>query len=424
MKIIALLLLLQVMLSAQIISETFSNFIRAYPDQDTTALKAFYVLDSLYAEDMGNTTYNMRTSLGPIGDTLYVAGWSDVADSYTALVSENDFYEGGRNIQFDSLGYFATDVLDRTDPLTSDFTLVCAFRFPDRSATISDILMCKGDGYGTGATPGWRFGTGGHTLAGGYGWDIQISACAPDSLPIINTTRHTMNTLVHRTEIIIWTFDRDDSLKMWKNGGFLERTMDISAFDDDSISNIARSFIIGAGSTGSQAGCYTDNIYYVKVFLRLLDEKEIAEEGLLAAGWSSKLGQVKRLGPNTESSWTFEQGFYDGDTIYYPLPDTAATGDSYYSLSLTARGGSAGDSLYCYIGTPSSIKGVLFAKELTGVDASYSGSLGAFPITSSDSLYFYTASGDTAYIDDINLGISAIGSVGSERTSWPSWKKR
>jgi hypothetical protein len=371
MKKLFILLLLFSFSYGQVVNETFNDWTM----ENDEYVMGHWVFDSLYHNIVTSDSMNKDISDSLNHMTLYLGAWSNYSDMLDSCDRVSPIYENGVVPNFSNASALKQPAADAVDFNfgTDDWTLDAVVYL--NVNTLNVYVADKGDGYATGA-PGWRFY---HNQNGFY-----LLAMASSDNVVMNTS------LILASNIGAWTYlqiivDRSGYADGYEDQN-LDVHYDISVRVADDVTD-SDDFIIGAAS--NELSFYDGYIAELRISRGITRGTQARREvQYLANGWYSKAGKVYR-----ESVTTWYQGFYDSETVFYPLANTNA----FWSLTFDAWGGKSGDVVTVNVGDQSGI-----AQTLTGSSVEYTLSLGC-EVTSADSLYFVASAGDTVYIDNVVL---------------------
>ncbi len=365
-KYLLIFLLIPYLLNAQAINESFNNFVPVNPD----SLKGLYVFGQTYHTDNGNGADSVHEDLSAQNNDLTWNGWA----SYAAVIADmagtvNPVYSGDDTLKFKASDYFSIADGSAGDfkPGTKDFSIDGWFMTHDKTST-QIVSQCRENG-----VSGWQI-----AIINPGNLRAYFDGDAANELPVVAIENDT------------WYYfaavaDRDGNWSVSVNGG-TPATGDISA---DVAYDMNPSAIFGIGSDGGSY--YLGPISMIRFTMATFTAAEIRENWALANGWYSSAGKVTRefSGANP----VFHQGFYDGETVFYPFSNSNAS----WSLTFDAKGTKSGDVVTANVGGNSGV-----AQTLTASSVEYTLDLGYLE-ASTDSLFFVASAGDTVYIDNVVL---------------------
>jgi len=399
---------------AQIFTENFNDFLR----RDQAGISAFYMHDSLYHKEVHNSDsihYDLTDNNLDLSWVGY-GSYAEVIDSTTAQGQKSPWYNGGgaswMNNQIAGGGSFYGR-FQRPDAGSDLFELAAGEGF-----TLIHFGSLNSTGYSLGQLHG-KFQNGSNDY-----WRLDVLTSAY-RVTVRDDNAHseiaeTGQLADSSWAVIIATFDPSgsDSIFIYFNGDKSGSTNgDVSDFDDV-IANTGVLYATWPGADTDKSILHAGWMFFNDV---VLTEKQINEMTFLAYGWKSKQGKAYR--PYSDYTFLddqpFFQGFSDGDTIYTAIPDTSIETGYYLSLNLQAKGASGGETVYAYIGDSGGRNSDLGQISVTGSFSSYEMNLGTISV-SEDSIYFYTGSGETVYIDSINLTTAAD----AGESKWHPFRKK
>jgi hypothetical protein len=164
-----------------------------------------------------------------------------------------------------------------------------------------------------------------------------------------------------------------------------------------------RAITIGQDATGASTP-YEGYIAWIRVSKGARSLKQMNEAWALASGWNSVSGKVTREYSGTNLS--FHQGFYDSEIVYDTLGITgtkALYGDSTWIVTFDAKGTKSGDAVTVWIGSPTTNKVPKATLTLTAGSNNRSIAFNDATLSSGDQLVFQASSGDSIYIDNIEV---------------------
>jgi hypothetical protein len=348
---------------SQAVNETFSTFLLP---SGVDSVEACYYMNSAFSHRDTSANTNHLTLI------------NFEADFDTSLVTSSPINDGGKALQFTATsnqGLTATsdDFRIRTNDYTLEFWI-----YPYTIVTES-YLIWQGYGQNT-ANPGYRLK---------IETDLDVFVSTSSNANVFYNAVHTGT----KRQFVenVWqhyelSWDRDGNLQGYFDGiSANTNPVNISAFVADTVTNAVA--MVLAQRTGELVS-FDGMLASVRFMNRLKTAKERAEDIFLATGWYSKAGKVTR-----ESNTTFHQGFYDSDTVYYPVTNLGGN----YTLFVDAKGTKNGDVLTAWLGN-----GTVATQTLTASSETYSLSL-TDNTSATDSLWFSASASDTVYIDNVLL---------------------
>lgn len=366
-KTLLLISLIPFLVSAQAVDETFDSFVNVIDD----STYGYWVFDSLYANEVSQDSMieDLTTNNS---DLTTIVGWSDYGDVVDSCITNSPLYSGGKVLHFSGSNYFTrADDTNFDIEGGEDFSVDFWIRVPPVDGQNHGVI---------GKNPGTDF------------WLILlVDVTGRLNCYLYTTGDNELPYLISENRIDSWNhycvvYDRSANAIIYKNGVSQSVTQpDLSPSADSSVANAAN---LGVGAYGDGTSAMRGSIASLAFTRRVLTAAEARERWALANGWYSIAGKVTR-----ESTTTFHQGFYDGETVFYPIAN--ATGS--YSLTFDAKGTKSGDVVTVNVGSQTGV-----AQTLTASLAEYTLNLG-YEVASADSLYFVASAGDTIYIDDVVL---------------------
>ncbi|MCP4392873.1 MAG: hypothetical protein GY804_01165 [Alphaproteobacteria bacterium] len=355
MRIIFIILLLCQVTLGQFVNETFSNF---YPTI-TDSLKMSFRFDTLNFVD----TLNYADATIPItrinDDDLMVGD---------SMLAENVMYSGGQSVYFNLTGSDTTAYEMSAANITAISPGSDDFRF-DFIAKV-EVSAAKQNLYESIAGDGLR-------LSIEDDGSVQLLIDDGPSGTTYNSGGSYQDTTWH-----VYTVDLEgDSLRIYVDYAQIDTTID---FTGRASIDLSDELVIGRRETYALWGLqgHASGLSYWRGVVPAVVP--------IAYGWYSKNDNI------TRDSWAFAQGFFDSDTLYFPVSDSTIIGGK-WSLSINAKGTKSGDVLTAWLGS-----GTPITQTLTASTTTYTLDLGAVD-TSGDSLWFSASASDTVYIDNVEV---------------------
>ena len=375
-KLILILTFLYTSLFGQVVNETFSDF--TLPTDASTI--ANHILDGTYQTAPDSIQEDLSANNNDLAADG--AGWTSMLDAYSSLGGTSPIYSGGNFLSFNGTDEFLRrdgGLSGTPDTFTIEFWVATDHTTTDRIICYMDLDL-RTDGFevyeSTNRIAIYVDDTGGHTLGI---FPIPAAAGALDG--------------AWHYIAITYLFN-DASGCIGYMDGLPVDTLDNTTISSSLFAGVNEYFI---GNGSNEALWYDGDIAQVRLSSTVRTPQEVKEGYHLANGWYSKNGNVFRI-----NLTTWNQGFYDSDTVYYPVADGSNSLGN-WELSVDAKGGAAGDVLTTWIGS-----GAAITQTLTTSSTTYTLDLGAVTL-SGDSLWFSASANDTVYIDNVTVTDVSVG---------------
>ena len=424
MRILLFLFILISLCSGQIIQDNFNNFFpkpSEYPD-----FRAYYVFDETAVVTMGGDSI-INSLVNPSASNRLSVwdGYSSYSDIIDSLNVANPFYNGGYVLRHDgaSEGFAVTAGASYFAPSDSSFTVIAWVR-PDSDEdygtyiqygrTTLDVYELRFSSGGTDCRLNfYTTDAGGNYTAFNTGNESDMDILDGTNNGILAGTHRCVFEFANRLTSI-GNVSPDDT-------SYANLYRIIPEYSIDTLRQVvdqsAESWIRDIVSANERVGIFMredSSLWFggdIAGLIYACGDKEYSEAEMrdiyyAPYGWHTKNGNSFR---SIYPSNTWYAGFYDGDTLYTAIPDTSISANRAFKLTYKAKGAASDDTVFVYIGDENGAKSSLITQAVTTDFSDYSADLGNLPI-SSDSLYFYTSSGDTIYIDDVELSASSSGS--------------